>query len=242
MLKGILKQISIAGIIFVLSLSIIGFFDFSAKANDIPPSLDWEAILATINADDNGDNNGDNNGDDNGDDPPPPPPPPPSGEIQLEADIFPKTFNPKIRNTTISYVISGNARVDIEMLDSRGRRVVMLVNGEAKSAGDHSVDWDGTNTVTSGGEVVGIGAYTYRINAKNPSTNQVMATAQGEVNVVYPTNGAPGTPDGNGTTSPDDNGTIILNNNGPDITSETGPGILLYLLFPLGGLIFKKRK
>ncbi len=236
MIEKIFKRVIVVGCVFLLSLFAINLLGVTASADDetppslvlnimgdgageeAPPELDVDVVIPEEEEEEEEDE---------------------ADLLTLDADVSPPTFNPNISNTTITYEISKNAKMDVEILNPNGSRLILLVNNQSKTAGEHSVSWNGTNTNLSGGNVVAKGTYTYRVIAKNTSTGVVEATAQGNINVVYPedTPQAPKAPE-----DPKDNGTIILQNQGPKATSETGPGILLYLLLPLGGFLFNKRK
>lgn len=69
---------------------------------------------------------------------------------------YPNPFNP---STTISYYLKNRGFVSIDIYNIRGQKVISLVN-EEKSAGNHSVVWDGSNRQ---GAKVGSGVYFYRM-------------------------------------------------------------------------------
>jgi hypothetical protein len=70
----------------------------------------------------------------------------------------PNPFNP---NTTISFYLAREARVELEIYDTKGRLVRTLVDGPL-GFGAHDVDWDGTS---DRGERVSSGVYFYRLRA-----------------------------------------------------------------------------
>ncbi len=74
------------------------------------------------------------------------------------AQNYPNPFNP---TTTINFSLPNKSQVVIEVLNSLGQRVKTLVDREI-SAGDHSVEWNATN---SAGKPVASGMYLYRIAA-----------------------------------------------------------------------------
>lgn len=71
---------------------------------------------------------------------------------------YPNPFNP---TTTIEYSLPKRANVTVEIFNILGQSVRTLVN-EAKAAGIHRVEWNGT---TSDGNQVSSGIYLYRIQA-----------------------------------------------------------------------------
>lgn len=71
----------------------------------------------------------------------------------------PNPFNPM---TTIEYVLAEDAAVKIGIYDMAGALVVRIADGVVRSAGRHSVQWDGRD---SSGRDVASGTYIYRIAA-----------------------------------------------------------------------------
>jgi len=71
----------------------------------------------------------------------------------------PDPFNPL---TTLRFVLSVSARVQLEIFDVRGRRVVELVNGRYP-AGEFSVNWSGRD---SDGRNLASGAYYARLTGQ----------------------------------------------------------------------------
>ncbi|MDZ7723559.1 MAG: T9SS type A sorting domain-containing protein [candidate division KSB1 bacterium] len=74
---------------------------------------------------------------------------------------YPNPFNP---NTTISYQLGKAAQVDLAVYNSLGQRVKTLVNGVKKTAGNHSVKWNGLG---ESGQAMPTGVYFYRLEADN---------------------------------------------------------------------------
>lgn len=68
---------------------------------------------------------------------------------------YPNPFNP---GTVISYQLSGNSSVELNVFDALGRKVATLVN-KKQSAGNYSVNFDGRNLSS--------GMYWYRLEAGN---------------------------------------------------------------------------
>ncbi len=72
---------------------------------------------------------------------------------------FPNPFN---SITNITYSVKTPCHISLEIFDFLGREVATLVN-EAKSPGEYTVEWDGTD---SAGHKVGSGVYFYRLKCK----------------------------------------------------------------------------
>jgi hypothetical protein len=79
----------------------------------------------------------------------------------------PNPFNP---GTTIPYTLPETAPVRIEIFDTGGRRVRILVD-EDQSPGFRSVNWDGRNDT---GDTVASGVYFCRIQAGDFSATRKM--------------------------------------------------------------------
>lgn len=87
---------------------------------------------------------------------------------QLDLKNRPNPFNPQ---TQISFRIPSATKVRLEILDTQGRLVRTLVQGEDLAAGQHSVTWDGT---ADSGLDVASGTYFYRVVVDGvASTNQM---------------------------------------------------------------------
>ncbi|MCB0306638.1 MAG: T9SS type A sorting domain-containing protein, partial [Calditrichaeota bacterium] len=79
-------------------------------------------------------------------------------EVFELAQNYPNPFNP---TTTIQYSLPEAAQVRLDIYNMTGQKVRTLVSG-GMEAGQHSVQWDGTNEF---GEKVTSGMYIYRIVA-----------------------------------------------------------------------------
>jgi len=73
---------------------------------------------------------------------------------------YPNPFNP---NTAISYSVPTSTHVTLKIYNVMGKEIKTLVN-ETRSAGIHSVTWDGTNNA---GQKVTSGIYFYSLKADN---------------------------------------------------------------------------
>ena len=76
--------------------------------------------------------------------------------------------NPSSGTTTINYSLKMSGHVRIDLYDVAGRKVRALVDG-AQSAGDHSIEWDGTTEV---GNRVKSGVYFCRMTAGGWTSHQ----------------------------------------------------------------------
>jgi enterochelin esterase-like enzyme len=88
-----------------------------------------------------------------------------SGSIPNEFELmqnYPNPFNP---STTIKYSLGSEAEVKIEIIDTLGQRIKLLVDG-IKSAGLHSVKFDGSNLSS--------GVYIYSITANGKTLSKKM--------------------------------------------------------------------
>ncbi len=70
----------------------------------------------------------------------------------------PNPFNP---STTIAYKLAAASAVELQVYDLAGRRVRTLESGVSRSAGRHTVTWNGTDDT---GRSVASGAYVYRVS------------------------------------------------------------------------------
>jgi flagellar hook assembly protein FlgD len=52
--------------------------------------------------------------------------------------------NPFTTGTTITFILSKSSDISLDIFDLAGRKVKTLASGPQK-AGDHGIDWDGTN-------------------------------------------------------------------------------------------------
>ncbi len=83
------------------------------------------------------------------------------------AQNFPNPFNP---TTTIQYRLPADATVTLDIYNNLGQKVRTLVD-DFRSAGTHSVVWDGRNAA---GSQVASGIYFYRVNAGTFSATRRM--------------------------------------------------------------------
>lgn len=80
----------------------------------------------------------------------------------------PNPFNPV---TKISYSLSADCAVQLEVFDTAGRLVSRLVDGERQSAGLHGVAWNGRD---GSGRAVASGIYVYRLVASKSMISRKM--------------------------------------------------------------------
>lgn len=79
--------------------------------------------------------------------------------------IYPNPFNP---TTTISFTLSSNDLVDMNVYNIRGQKVRSLLH-EARTAGKHSIVWDGKDDK---GQTVASGVYYLRMEANDTRVNR----------------------------------------------------------------------
>jgi flagellar hook assembly protein FlgD len=80
----------------------------------------------------------------------------------LRAQLRPNVPNPFNPRTSISFSLTEDATVSLEIHDLAGRLVRVLESNRHRSQGDHTVTWDGRN---DRGETVASGVYVYRLRA-----------------------------------------------------------------------------
>jgi hypothetical protein len=84
-------------------------------------------------------------------------------DIPISYLLFPNHPNPFNTTTTIRYQLPVTGHVSISVYDILGRGITTLVD-EVKQAGEHGVDWDGTDRE---GKKVSSGTYFYQIKWEN---------------------------------------------------------------------------
>jgi len=80
-------------------------------------------------------------------------------EIQKEFELGPIYPNPFVDKTTIKFELNTKSQISIEIFDSSGKSINMLLN-ENKQAGTYSVSWNGKN---NSGQQVSNGTYYFRL-------------------------------------------------------------------------------
>lgn len=80
---------------------------------------------------------------------------------------YPNPFNPE---TQINFSLARASQVDLSVYNVLGRKVTMLIN-DHMAAGEHSVEWDGTDYT---GRTVASGMYLYRLTTDEYSSNRKM--------------------------------------------------------------------
>lgn len=79
--------------------------------------------------------------------------------IPVSAELhqnYPNPFNP---TTVISYQLSENSKVQLEVFDMLGRKVATLVNGNRQTAGEHKITFNASNLSS--------GVYLYQLKTGN---------------------------------------------------------------------------
>ena len=90
--------------------------------------------------------------------------------LPVEFSLFPNYPNPFNPSTIISYGISEDSFVSIDIYDMRGRVVRNLVS-QKQVSGRYSVSWDGND---DGGNSVSAGVYIYKLSAHNKVLSRKM--------------------------------------------------------------------
>jgi len=80
---------------------------------------------------------------------------------------YPNPFNP---NTTISFSLPEEQKMELSIYNIKGQKVKQLINGQF-TAGQHSMVWDGKDT---NGKSVSTGIYFYRLKAGNKELSRKM--------------------------------------------------------------------
>lgn len=197
---------------------------------DTPPNINFDTNN-TNNNNNNSGSSGSGSGSGSG-----------SSAIRItEHDIFPKGFNPLFTTTTLTFTISEDAVVEVNILNSSNKVVATLMDDEdVDEDEENKVTWDGK----SNGAPVTPGTYTYEIIAKDDDLDEE-DTEKGTVQIIYATdfedgsgNVVAGTIDG----SVDPQAVLNLQHLESDV-SNSGPGVFLYFLFPaLGYLTVRIRR
>lgn len=173
----------------------------------------------------------------------------------INDSVFPVGFNPLLNETQIKYEITADTIIEVKIRDVANKTIVVLTDDIEQKKGSYSVWWNGTNKTDTSGKVVSPGKYSYLITAKDNDGN-IYDTTSGEINAVYftgqtdfedtttgelpsePTTApAPTTP----VSTTDAQAMVTLQNTTSGVTAKTGPSALIYLLFPVGGLLFRKK-
>ena len=84
-------------------------------------------------------------------------------ELRLSLQIMPNPFNPI---TTIRYTSIGTAPLRLTIYSVAGRRVRALVDCPSAIAGEHAIDWNGTD---QRGRAVASGIYLLRLEQASQS-------------------------------------------------------------------------
>lgn len=81
-------------------------------------------------------------------------------DYKLEQN-YPNPFNP---TTTIKFYLPINKQISLTVYNALGQKVKTLINNELLTAGEHAVQWDGTN---NSGQKVASGMYIYELKYGN---------------------------------------------------------------------------
>ena len=76
---------------------------------------------------------------------------------------YPNPFNPSTEITYTVPSVEAGINMSLRVYDLLGREVITMIDGE-QTGGEHSVEWDGTN---SSGEKVESGVYLYQLKSNN---------------------------------------------------------------------------
>ena len=93
-----------------------------------------------------------------------------NSNLPIEFSLFPNYPNPFNPSTIISYGISEDSFVSIDIFDMRGRVVKNLVS-QKQVSGRYSVSWDGKD---AGGNSVSAGVYIYKLSAHSKVLSRKM--------------------------------------------------------------------
>lgn len=80
---------------------------------------------------------------------------------------YPNPFNP---DTNISFVLEESGKIEIDIFNSKGQKVRLLVDGRY-SAGEHTVNWNGKSDQQ---KELPSGIYYYRMNSHTQFINKKM--------------------------------------------------------------------
>jgi hypothetical protein len=86
----------------------------------------------------------------------------------LAVSNHPNPFNP---STTISFVLPKSGQVSVEIYNLLGQNIRTLVANETLAAGQHSIEWDGTD---GNGTPAASGMYFYRMSTGNEVVSRKM--------------------------------------------------------------------
>ncbi|MFA6917922.1 MAG: hypothetical protein WC285_03770 [Candidatus Gracilibacteria bacterium] len=164
---------------------------------------------------------------------------PPVGALRiLTAEVFPIGFNPTITDTKVTYKISGDGFVKLDILDESGVKIVTLLNNEETEKNkSENISWDGTDKAEGDGKIVEPGKYFFKLMAKLSASSAISDTKTGEINVIYASDFESVSNPGNGGS----NTNASINNVPIKETSGTGPETMVYLILPVIGYFVARR-
>ncbi|MBT3865400.1 hypothetical protein HOE67_00165 [Candidatus Peregrinibacteria bacterium] len=176
------------------------------------------------------------------------------------ATASPKSFNPHVYSSKISWWMDKDAYVDVVIEDPQSSLVIQLVDNKLLDDGFNEVWWEGTKDNKTTGTIVPDGTYNYVITATNKKYETVSDTQEGVITVstsdgatgaqtqdiedVNTGGGTSGVASGTtgGQTTFDQIAQASMQNAQAGETAGTGPGILVYFLFPLFAFAFNRIK
>ena len=81
--------------------------------------------------------------------------------------------NPFTNETNISFHLSASATVSLEIYNTKGEKVISLINHQEKTRGLHRVSWNGKDEK---GVKLSEGLYFYRLDAGEKFTGRIVLT------------------------------------------------------------------
>ncbi|OQY29863.1 MAG: hypothetical protein B6244_02580 [Candidatus Cloacimonetes bacterium 4572_55] len=88
----------------------------------------------------------------------------PGAQSLVDFSLYPAEPNPFNQSTTIGFHLTESTTVSLRVFDISGRLINRLIDEKSRSAGEHKIRWDGTN---SQGERVGSGVYVYQLQTRD---------------------------------------------------------------------------
>ncbi len=176
----------------------------------------------------------------------------PISDIKLtKVSLSSKEFNPLVNDVTFTIKTSADAKLDIKIYDKDGNLAASPIdNKDVTGDKEYEIHWEGNNDSK---KVLPVGAYSYKVIAKDLDTKEAKDTKTGDISLKYGT-AVKDFEDINGKTSgsnsakpsqtiqaivkaPQSNSaaTVALQNSKEGKTAGTGPETIIYLIFPILG-------